>query len=178
MRSSANVSQRIRHHPIEPRPLPKALKTRTLQSQYVDPYFPSLHLAMKAIKASNRNAIFRICSPVLLGVLLALFLPRFVRADTALQTSGNWNVSGNWTNGLPDLNTAAYIDGNLAVNAPTGVSGTAGSLYIGNSGTGTLNINGGIVRNSAGLLGSNAGSNGTVTMTTRPACHRAKPLLL
>lgn len=39
MRSAANVSQRIRHHLIEPRPLPKALKTWTLQSQYVDPYF-------------------------------------------------------------------------------------------------------------------------------------------
>ena len=55
---------------------------------------------------------------------------------------------------------------NFTVSAPTGISGSASYLYIGNSGTGTLNISGGIVSNNYGYLGANAGSKGTVIVTS------------
>jgi len=53
---------------------------------------------------------------------------------------------------------------------PGGASGTASgianSLFVGNSGTGTLNFTGGRIITDNGFLGFNAGSNGTATVTS------------
>lgn len=54
---------------------------------------------------------------------------------------------------------------NVSAGGLQAVSGTA-DLRIGNSGTGTLNVSGGLVNNSVGFLGYNAGGVGTATVSS------------
>lgn len=70
--------------------------------------------------------------------------------------------------GLPTgaaLALSSPIDGGATVSVTT-PENVAGNLTVGNSGTGTLNIEqGGKVTNNIGFLGSAVGSNGTATVT-------------
>lgn len=118
----------------------------------------------------------------LVGTLLALvslfILPRCADAQvTTLLTSGTWNTA-TWSNGMPTSSTTgtAVVD-NLSVYVPAGVSATAYKLYFGETGTGTLNINGGTLTDSSVILGintsidsllngTNTGGYGTVTVTS------------
>jgi len=117
---------------------------------------------------------------LLVGTLLALvslfILPRCADAQvTTLQTSGDWNTA-TWSNGMPtSLTTGTAVVDNLSVYVPAGVSATANRLYFGETGTGTLNINGGTLTNYFGVLGTtstdmvngvNTGGYGTATVTS------------
>ena len=88
-----------------------------------------------------------------------------VYADETLVVSGTWNTLSNWSgNTLPTSSDNVYIDGSLSILLPVGVSGTGQDIWIGNTGNGTLNVNGGTLSNVTGEIGYNAGSNGTVTV--------------
>ncbi len=107
---------------------------------------------------------------LLRGVLCCFLVSGSAWADTNLVSSGSWNDSGIWDNGLPTSTVDASIDGNFIVTAGTDVSANAANLYIGNSGTGTLNVNGGLVDNSSlcnqTYIGNTAGAIGTVSVTS------------
>ena len=119
-----------------------------------------------------KNRSYRLLAWSALGLLASLvMLPRNAHATvttlTWLPPSGNWNVSGNWSGAtLPTPTNDAVVDSSRTVLLPIGVSGTANGLFVGNSGTGTLNFSGGLLTTLNGFLGFNAGSNGTATVTT------------
>jgi filamentous hemagglutinin family protein len=79
----------------------------------------------------------------------------------------NWNVLGNWTNGIPDATFGSYAIGIGAGKTVNVASGTIvlGGLTLG----GTLNVNNGIVSFNVGDLallgGSVLGGDGLVTVT-------------
>ncbi|MDD5350461.1 MAG: PEP-CTERM sorting domain-containing protein [Chthoniobacteraceae bacterium] len=103
----------------------------------------------------------------LLALALLSFLPSHAQAQgTTLKTSGTWNNANNWTNGVPGYTTTAFVDGNLTVSAAPGVTGTAFCLFVGESGTGSLNINGGSLLIDHSILGDQAGSLGAATVTS------------
>lgn len=80
--------------------------------------------------------------------------------------NGNWNVGSNWSTGnVPGSATNALIDSGTA-NLPLGVTGVSGTLVIGGSSAGALNISSGSLSNSSVLVGNLAGSNGTVTVSS------------
>jgi fibronectin-binding autotransporter adhesin len=93
---------------------------------------------------------------------------------------GNANGNLSITNGglisaasFVDVGVTANAVGVLTVDGIDAGTGTAstvttGGVYIGDSGTGTLNIqNGGAVNGDTGSVGSSSGGNGTVTVTGR-----------
>jgi len=103
----------------------------------------------------------------LLALALLLILPGYAGAQTTtLRTSGTWSDANNWSNGVPTPDAYAYVDNNLTISATTCVLGTAGDLIVGESGTGTLSIQGGSITSANGTLGDQAGSNGTATITS------------
>jgi T5SS/PEP-CTERM-associated repeat protein len=125
---------------------------------------------------------------LVLAALLAVGLPsRVVRADTTLN-SGTTTVSTGTnfgenlyvaTTGTATLeviaggyatNTFGYIGTNAgSVGTATVSSGTWANsydLFVGSSGTGTLNVTGGRVTNTTGYLGYNAGGVGTATVSS------------
>ena len=84
--------------------------------------------------------------------------------------TGTLNVTGGRvSNGLGYLGVNGYLGFDAGSVGTATVSGGAwensGNLYIGNSGTGTLNVTGGSVTNTTGYLGFNAGSVGTATVS-------------
>src|SRR5438105_399117 len=104
-----------------------------------------------------------------LAMVAVAVLPRHGDAAnvTWLPLSGNWNIGSNWSgNAVPTSIDDSYIDNNRTASAPAGVSGTGQNVYIGNSGTGTLNISGGIVTASSATLGANLGSIGSATVSS------------
>jgi len=132
---------------------------------------PQFILKTKPTPTFNRVARFSPRALFFLGLLLTLVallvIPRCAEAQTTLTASGNWNNSANWSNGLPTAILNATVDNNLTVSAPVGVSGTDLNLFVGNSGTGTLNITGGTVTTNQYIyLGNNAGSNGTLNVSS------------
>ena len=102
-------------------------------------------------------------SVVALGLVAATTTPSRA-VDWTGTTSNNWFNAGNWSGGVPTNGTNATID-TITPNAT--VVGTAGAqavnLRVGASATGTLTIQaGGTVSNTAGIIGENGGSIGTV----------------
>src|SRR5207302_258297 len=109
--------------------------------------------------------------------------------------SGNWNVGGNWTAGVPVAGSDANIIENDAINRVvtydyTGVAVTLSALTLDNAGSGlntlsqsanvlnsaseTVGSTGRAVYNQSGgtntltntlILGANAGSSGTYTLS-------------
>ena len=103
----------------------------------------------------------------LLTLAFPIMLPQYANAETKtwLPSSGNWNVDSNWSGGtVPSSSYDAVVDSGRTILVP--VSGAARFLYVGNSGTGTLNVNGGTVTTTVGYLGYNARSNGTANVTS------------
>jgi len=120
------------------------------------------HAAKKSPALRNRWA----GAIALIALALLLLLPGQAEAQTTtLITSGTWSDANNWSNGVPTDSAYAYVDNKLIVSVPVGISGTALELYVGNSGTGTLSINGGTVTDVWGYLGVDKGSNGTATIS-------------
>ena len=135
----------------------------------------------------NPAPVSRARSPFLLCGLLALaglcLLPqdavavRPAGATIISGSSGAWNVPGTWIgNSVPTSSDTAVVDGNFTVSVSTGVSGTAGTLYIGwydsvnhpsdyTYATGGLNISGGSLTNDNGHIGQSNGSTGTATVS-------------
>jgi len=70
---------------------------------------------------------------------------------------------GSVTNANGYLGNAAGGVGTATVSSGTWAN--SGGLYVGHSGTGTLNVTGGSVTNTAGILGDAAGSVGTATVS-------------
>jgi T5SS/PEP-CTERM-associated repeat protein/autotransporter-associated beta strand protein len=83
-----------------------------------------------------------------------------------LSITGGGAVSADY-----DFNPGSYIGGNAGSRGLVKVSGigstwTNSSVYVGNSGIGTLQIQtGGVVTDQDAYIGENAGSNGTVTVS-------------
>jgi hypothetical protein len=84
-------------------------------------------------------------------------------------TSTDWFNAGNWTAGVPTnaITSDATVD---TVTPNATVIGAAGAqahdITVGNLATGTVTIqNGGTAQDGGGVIGSQAGSNGTVTVT-------------
>ena len=126
-----------------------------------------------------------------LGLLFFLVIVAAASAQTVwTDATGDWFNSANWSAGVPTSSTAAQINnGGTAQIATSGamagdvtlgfgsldsgtlsasVSGTLdnGSMYVGESGTGTLNItSGGVVSSGRFIIGDNSGSNGTATVS-------------
>jgi T5SS/PEP-CTERM-associated repeat protein/autotransporter-associated beta strand protein len=109
-------------------------------------------------------------------------------------TTGDWNTPGNWSpSGVPTSSTQVYVGTDAtprtanistanAVSWFTSIGFNAGSvgtvnvlnartwnvanLYVGDYGTGELNIEGGgQVTSDTGVIGANSGSNGTATVS-------------
>ena len=97
-----------------------------------------------------------------LGLVAAMPTPALA-VDWTGTTSNDWFNAGNWTS-VPTNATAARIDTvtpNATVVGATG--GQAATLTVSNSITGALTIqSGGTLSNTAGIIGNNAGSTGTV----------------
>ena len=79
-------------------------------------------------------------------------------------TSNNWFNAGNWSGGVPTNATDTSINTVTPNATVVGAAGAqAAALRVGASATGTLTIQaGGTVSNTAGIIGENAGSIGTV----------------
>jgi len=114
-------------------------------------------------------------------------VPAFPQTTVWTDATGDWFTSANWSAGVPDSSTIAQINnggtaqvmatGAAASEVELGVAagdvgtlsisggGTLGSMNIGESGTGTLNITaGGIVQDSEATVGSGSGSTGLVVV--------------
>jgi T5SS/PEP-CTERM-associated repeat protein/autotransporter-associated beta strand protein len=78
--------------------------------------------------------------------------------------SNNWFTAGNWAGGVPTNATGARIDTVTPNATVVGVAGAqAAYLIVGHGNTGALTIqSGGTLSNTTGIIGNNAGSNGTV----------------
>ncbi len=129
---------------------------------------------------------------VLAGLLVVGLPAKTVRADTILN-SGTTTISTGTnfgdslyvaTTGTATLeviaggyatNTYGYLGYDAgSVGTATVSSGTwanSGELYVGYSGTGTLNVNGGSVTNRIGYLGYDPGSVGTATVSSGTWSH-------
>ena len=94
----------------------------------------------------------------------------------SLTNTGTLNLTGttgtlSLTNtGTLNLTGTTSIANTVALDMETNVSGGwlqirsgTGALYVGNSGTGTLNVNGGKATSSSGDIGLNVGSRGTAS---------------
>lgn len=79
-------------------------------------------------------------------------------------TSGNWNVSGNWS-GSPNGTKDAVIDNGGQALLPAGVVGFANFLLPGYSGTGGFSITGGTFVCDSTFLASAASSKGNATIS-------------
>jgi outer membrane autotransporter protein len=81
-------------------------------------------------------------------------------------TSTDWFTGTNWSAGVPTFAATAYID-TTSPNATVigAAEAQVDSIYVGNSGAGTLTIrNGGALSNTLGYIGSGNTSTGTVTV--------------
>ncbi|MDO8837501.1 MAG: autotransporter domain-containing protein [Parvibaculum sp.] len=144
--------------------------------------------------ARNRTAATRRrhIAALMLGTALAGLSHATARADSFWSGgAGDWFDAGNWAGGVPGAGDIAIVNngGTAQIGAAgalssigsagetAGNSGTvevdgAGStwaigntLYVGNSGTGTLNVtNGGAVSNHNGAIGTTATGSGTATI--------------
>jgi T5SS/PEP-CTERM-associated repeat protein len=101
-----------------------------------------------------------------LGLVLAATTPSGA-TDWTGTISTDWFTAGNWSAGIPTSAVNAIIDTVAPHATVVGVPGAqADRLSVGNSGTGTLTIQGGgTVSNNIGFIGVNSGSTGTVTVT-------------
>ena len=82
-------------------------------------------------------------------------------------TSGTWNVGGNWSSGaVPTTSSTAIIDSGRTVLLGTGVSGTAASIIVANTNTGTLSLSGGQLMATTSIVGNNQGASGAVTISS------------
>ena len=102
-------------------------------------------------------------------VLTNLPQSAYANAVTWLSASGtdSWNSSVNWSGStVPTSTDYSIVDSGFTVNAPSGVSGFAYSLSLGQNSTGTLKISGGTINDGLGILGNTPGSSGTATITS------------
>ena len=126
--------------------------------------------------------------------LFALLLaspPAFSQTTAWTDGTGNWFTPANWSAGVPNANTDAQINngGNAQITSSGAETGgleigvgvqdsgtlstsgsgdlqTGGLMYIARSGTGNLSISsGGSVSSGRFIIGENAGSQGTVTVS-------------
>ena len=87
-------------------------------------------------------------------------------AWTGTGTAGTWTTDTNWSSGaLPTSSDSVFLNNGASANLPSG-SGAAGTLYIGDSGTGLLNVDGGNLTCSNGVstIGNGDGSIGTANI--------------
>jgi T5SS/PEP-CTERM-associated repeat protein len=112
-----------------------------------------------------------LAAPVAIAVLLTSALPAAAQNWTGT-TSTNWFVGTNWSTGTVPANGDQPTIDTTTPNAPVingAAAPAAGSLtqiFIGESATGALTIQGGgTLSTDNGFLGDNAGSNGTATVT-------------
>jgi T5SS/PEP-CTERM-associated repeat protein len=122
---------------------------------------------------------------------LLIAAPAFAQTTVWTDGTGSWFTSANWSEGIPNANTAAVINNGgtaqitsnsaaarevqLGVGAQDrgtlSVSGSGnlrddGALEVGENGTGNLSItNGGAVSSANFAIAGNSGSNGTVTVS-------------
>lgn len=81
-------------------------------------------------------------------------------------TPGDWFAAANWTAGLPDASSSAYVQNGGTVQIGAGQA-VAGTMFLGNGGgAGTLEQTGGsLTLGQSILLGTGAGSLGTYTLS-------------
>ena len=125
-----------------------------------------LHLQCAAVPISARRR------PIML-LAVAMLPASFLQASAAdrvwIDATDNWDVPTSWSGGVvptfADSDTAS-VDNGGTVFVPAGASASAYSVRFGNSGTGTLNIDGGAVSDQTGILGYSPGSNGSATIAS------------
>jgi T5SS/PEP-CTERM-associated repeat protein len=103
---------------------------------------------------------------VMLALAFTVVCPGMARAqDTWGGANDNWNVPANWLgNAVPGSGTDAIIDSGSATLSDS-ASGTSDNLTVGDSGAGALTVTGGNLTTTGGVIGNNAGSNGSVLVT-------------
>ena len=93
------------------------------------------------------------------------------RATMTVSNGGSVNSGDSWIGRNAGSTGKVTVDGNGSTwtNAPNSYSDASGSLYVGNSGSGTLTISNGGKVSSGGYygdsVGNNAGSTGSITIT-------------
>lgn len=82
--------------------------------------------------------------------------------------TGNWDVAGNWTGGVPASGVSTYLNNAGTATIQSGVTATTGFLAVGSSSgaSGTIQIDGGSLKSSLFSLGNAAGSTGTLNLTS------------
>ena len=82
-------------------------------------------------------------------------------------TTGSWDNPVNWVGGvLPTSSDPTFINNSGTATLAGGVSGSAATLTVGYSGTGSLLVNGGQVTNASGKIGDLSTGSGSVTVTS------------
>jgi len=86
--------------------------------------------------------------------------------------SSSWFEAGNWNNGVPSGSLDAYVDNGGTPVIGSGSAATAEELWAGFSGTGSLALTGGSLDVDLNIiLGENAGSSGTFSITSGTATY-------
>ncbi len=111
---------------------------------------------------------FRIADLALVGLLALGLIARNAWAATYFWAvvSGAWSAAS-WGGTAPTLSGTGVIDNGDTAIVPAGISGTAGDLEVGITGSGGgLNISGGSVTDSFASLSASAGSLGAATVSS------------
>lgn len=88
----------------------------------------------------------------------------FDTAWTLTSGTSSWSAAY-WSNGVPTSTSTVYFDKPSTAEVATGISGAFNILYIGNTGTGNLLVDGGYLAGAFGLIGTTAGSSGSAAVT-------------
>ncbi len=118
------------------------------------------HTLLKSLKQS---AFFSVKG---VTILMLCFTASPLRSQTWTGTTGSWFTGSNWTGGAqPSGSSTTYINNTGTAQISTN-SGTTGTLYVGDTTTGSLIIqNGGSLYNQYTSIGDSSGGVGVVTVT-------------
>lgn len=117
------------------------------------------------MRATYRSGGFSLTGLWLLAGLLVLVpLAATAQDSTWTGSTGAWNTSGNWTPFAPIAGALINNGGTATVGA--GENSGTGQVWLGSTGTGSLLVNGGLYHSILTYMGDQAGSVGTLTLTS------------